>query len=114
MTAGRSPRTSALRRRKLSGLSSTRYGDAFMLGPLRSCAARGHAKDAPRLADARPGGGQTPAVRWRTFVALQQRARHLEQPRDAVAQAAGPRVLALAAQVAAIDRLAEDRCLPQR
>src|SRR3954463_16269531 len=57
-------------------------------------------------------GGLTPSVRWRTRAASEGRARDLEQPRHAVAQPARPRVVALALEVAAVDRLAEDRRLP--
>src|SRR3954449_1809437 len=57
--------------------------------------------------------GLTPSVRWRTRSASEVRARDLEQPRHAVAQPAGPGVVALALEVAPVDRLAEDRRLPQ-
>src|SRR4051812_36845694 len=58
-------------------------------------------------------GGLTPSVRWQTPAASEVRARDLEQPRHAVAQPARPRVVALALEVAPVDRLAEDRRLPQ-
>src|SRR3954453_5423643 len=98
-TAVRSPIVSAARVRKLSGLSSTRDGAGFVL-------------DSPRLV---PGGCPRPGGDKRRPLASGQevRARDLEQPRHAVAQRARPRVVALAAQVAPVDRLAEDRRLPQ-
>src|SRR3954454_25248746 len=99
-TAVRSPIVSAARFKKLSGLSSTRDGAGFMLG-LPSCRWRGCPR--PGCDKRRPLGG-----------AREIRARDVQQPRDAVAERARPWVVALAAQVAALDRLAEDRRLPQR
>src|SRR3954469_5020939 len=101
-TAVRSPIVSALRFRKLSGLSSSRDGTACMAG-LSSVSVR--EMPAPRAA-------QTAPVRGRT--GSEVRAGDLEQPGHAVAQGAGPRVVALAAPVAAVDCLAEDGRLPQR
>src|SRR4051795_11997840 len=99
-TAVRSPIVSAARFKKLSGLSSTRDGAGFMLG-LPSCRWRGCPR--PGCDKRRPlGGGR------------EIRARDVQQPRHAVAERARPWVVALAAQVAAVDRLAEDRRLPQR
>src|SRR3954463_3614733 len=99
-TAVRSPIVSAARFKKLSGLSSTRDGAGFISG-LPSCRWRG----CPRP----EWDKQAPLAGGRDV-----RARDVQQPGHPVAERARPRVVALAAQIAAVDRLAEDRRLPQR